>query len=66
MSTRNLQSQTEPEPTFDRTATQTRPTVPPTATERAPRTFSHQSTGRLQNLIDEWNAGFADSSARSD
>ena len=66
MSTRNLQSQTDAEPTFDRTATRTRPTVPSTATERAPQTFSHRSTGRLQNLIDEWNAAFVGSGARSD
>jgi|AntDeeMetagen681_2_1112603.scaffolds.fasta_scaffold01712_1 hypothetical protein len=66
MSTQHLQSTTDAEPTSNRTATRTQPAPssavtedPRTATDRAPRTFSQQSTGRLENLIDEWNAAFA-------
>ncbi|AGB37789.1 hypothetical protein [Natronococcus occultus] len=31
----------------------------PTASERAPATFSRTQNDRLQNLIDEWNTAFA-------
>ncbi|WP_254531902.1 hypothetical protein [Natrinema gelatinilyticum] len=61
MSTQHL---SRPEPTPNRTRTQTTPSSTVTedlrpATERAPQTFSHQDRSRLENLIDEWNAAFA-------
>ena len=56
-----------PDRTTTRTTTRTRPETTPsnaaadprTATDRAPRTFSHRNATRLENLIDEWNAAFA-------
>ncbi|PCR90370.1 hypothetical protein [Natrinema ejinorense] len=69
MSTQRLQSTTDAEPTTDRTTTRTRPRSsavtedPRTATDQAPQTFSHRNTGRLENLIDEWNAAFANETA---
>ncbi|SER27791.1 hypothetical protein [Natrinema salaciae] len=64
MSTHQPQPPTETEPTPDRTTPHThRPrssaATPRTATDRAPRTFSHRNATRLENLIDEWNAAFA-------
>ncbi|MDF9744960.1 hypothetical protein [Natrinema salsiterrestre] len=66
MSTQRLQSTTDAESTPNRTSTrtQTPPSAPVTedprtATDRAPRTFSHRNSARLENLIDEWNAAFA-------
>jgi hypothetical protein len=56
---------TQPEPTTDQPATEKTPpaATPPTRTptDRAPQTFSRGNRSRLENLIDEWNAGFADS-----
>ncbi|WP_222916619.1 hypothetical protein [Natrinema sp. SYSU A 869] len=63
MSTQRLQSTTDAEPTRTTTRTRTAPSSdvadPLTATDRAQRMFSHGNTGRLENLIDEWNAAFA-------
>ncbi|MBZ6493539.1 hypothetical protein [Natrinema longum] len=64
-------SQSDTEPTVDRTTTRTPP--PPSsdhtdsrrAIDRAPRTFSHRRAGRLENLIDEWNAAFASGTPRN-
>ncbi|MDS0476737.1 hypothetical protein [Natrinema sp. 1APR25-10V2] len=62
MSTQHL-TRPDAEPTTDRTRTQTAPqravADPRTATDRAPRTFSHRNTARLENLVDEWNTAFA-------
>ena len=77
MSTRNVQQHTDAEPTADQStsrpdattqtpARMTRPTgarVTTSAAARAPRTFSHGRTDRLQNLIDRWNTAFAGSKA---
>ncbi|MGQ3411559.1 hypothetical protein ACT4ML_04755 [Natrinema sp. LN54] len=69
MSTRNPQSTTDAEPTPNRTTTRPRAPRssaledPRTPTDRAQRMFSHRNTGRLENLIDEWNAAFANESA---
>ncbi|ELY68730.1 hypothetical protein [Natrinema versiforme] len=67
MSTQHLQSTTDAEPTPDRTTIRTPRSSPledpRTATDRAQRMFSHGDTGRLENLIDEWNAAFANKSA---
>ncbi|PCR89876.1 hypothetical protein [Natrinema ejinorense] len=54
-------SQSDTEPTVDRTppTPSSARTDPRRAIDRAPRTFSHRRTGRLENLIDEWNAAFA-------
>ena len=49
----------QPTPTTNAIAvTPTRPT-----TDRAPRTFSYQNRAQLENLIDEFNAAFADGSS---
>ncbi|ELY58494.1 hypothetical protein [Natronococcus jeotgali] len=55
MSTRPHTTPTEPTPSQPTTRT-----TRPTASERAPATFSNGHTDRLQNLIDEWNTAFAD------
>lgn len=63
MSTQRLHPQ--PEPTRNHPTTGPNPaTTPPedeteSPTDRAPATFSRGRTDRLENLIDEWNAGFA-------
>ncbi|MFC4439145.1 MULTISPECIES: hypothetical protein [Natrialbaceae] len=62
MSTQPHHSQPEPtqkQPTTgpNPAATSEKPTESPT--ERAPATFSRGRTDRLENLVDEWNAGFA-------
>ncbi|WP_306052978.1 hypothetical protein [Natronococcus wangiae] len=53
----------QPESTTDRptpSPAATPPSDPNTsATDRAPATFSRGNRERLENLIDEWNAGFA-------
>ncbi|WP_226004531.1 hypothetical protein [Natrinema salinisoli] len=71
MSTQRLQSTTDAESTTNRTSTrtQTPPSTPVTedprtATDRAPRTFSHRNGARLENLIDEWNAAFANETTK--
>ncbi|OLZ39527.1 hypothetical protein A6E15_00355 [Natrinema saccharevitans] len=60
MSTQHL-TRPDAEPTPDRTRSTPSSTLedPRTATDRAPRTFSHRDGGRLENLIDEWNSAFA-------
>lgn len=67
MSTQPLQSTTDAEPTPDQTTIRTSRSSPledpRMATDRAQRMFSHGNTGRLENLIDEWNAAFATESA---
>ena len=72
MSTQHLQTQTEPESYPNQTPTHTTPADatavindPRTATDMAPRTFSHRNTTRLENLIDEWNTAFANAGADS-
>nr|WP_049921723.1 hypothetical protein [Halopiger djelfimassiliensis] len=35
------------------------PRDPQSATDRAPQTFARRDRTRLENLIDEWNAAFA-------
>jgi len=66
MSTQHLQSTTDAEPTSNRTATRTQPAPssavtedPRTATDRAPDVLAAEY-GRLENLIDEWNAAFCE------
>ncbi|QLG49354.1 hypothetical protein [Natrinema halophilum] len=67
MSTQHLtrpEPDTDPESTLNRTTTRPAPSStvtedPRTATDLAPRTFPSQNRARLENLIDEWNAGFA-------
>ena len=64
MSTQHL-TRPDAEPTPDRTRSTPSSTLedPRTATDRAPRTFSHRDGGRLENLIDEWNSAFANAEA---
>ncbi|WP_226480681.1 hypothetical protein [Natrinema amylolyticum] len=68
MSTQRLQPTTDAEPTRTTTRTRTTPSSaaadPRTATDRAQRMFSHGNTDRLENLIDEWNAAFANEDGR--
>ncbi|WP_121741563.1 hypothetical protein [Natronorubrum halophilum] len=65
MSTPHFQTATESHPNRPtRTTAPEISTDPRTATDRAPRTFAHRDTARLENLIDEFNAAFADSKAR--
>ncbi|QFU82688.1 hypothetical protein [Natronorubrum aibiense] len=65
MSTQHLQTQTESESYSTQTTTPTPADTTAvtedtrTATDKAPRTFSHRNTARLENLIDEWNTAFA-------
>ncbi|WP_090377412.1 hypothetical protein [Natronobacterium texcoconense] len=70
MSTRNYQTQTQTQsrspidrPQPSETAATSADTRP--VTESAPATFSHRNTQRLENLIDEFNASFADSRTSS-
>ncbi|SIS04561.1 hypothetical protein [Natronorubrum thiooxidans] len=71
MSTQHLQTRTEPEPQpTNRTRTTPADTTavtedPRTATDMAPRTFSHRNTARLENLMDEWNTAFANAGSES-
>ncbi|MFC4543054.1 hypothetical protein ACFO5R_14085 [Halosolutus amylolyticus] len=58
---------TQPDPTPDRPTNRSPARTPPepivrTPTDRAPRTFT-RSSHRLQNLVDEFNAGFPGSTA---
>lgn len=65
MSTQHLQTRPDPQP--NRAATTRTPpaetatvrSAPQAAIDRAPKTFSHGNTARLENLIDEFNAAFA-------
>ena len=67
MSTQHLQTKTDRQP--ERTTTRATPaetttlaTDPRTGTDRAPQTFSNGNRARLENLIDEFNAAFANGS----
>ncbi|MFU8869209.1 hypothetical protein [Natronococcus sp.] len=63
MSTRSHTHATRTDPTPDQQPTETTHSTPrsshPTASDRAPATFSRTQNDRLQNLIDEWNTAFA-------
>ncbi|SEW17357.1 hypothetical protein [Natrinema salifodinae] len=55
-------TRTDSRPRTTPTSASTAPTDSQSATGRAPRTFSHRNQARLENLMDEWNAAFANAS----
>ena len=62
MSIRHSHTDADAESTPNRTTPRPQPTHEPAtrpATARAPQTFSAQRTDRLENLVDRWNAAFA-------
>ncbi|THE65539.1 hypothetical protein D8Y22_06905 [Salinadaptatus halalkaliphilus] len=61
MSTRHFQPQTETESTPSQPPTRTTATsaVTQPPSSRAPQTFSHRRSDKLQNLIDKYNAAIS-------